>query len=207
VTNAEARELAKIAKRALTLKQRPGAVSEDDTRACVIDRIFAKKLLGWSVYDPDVVRRASRAHNRNEFDAEICKGSKLCIVREDKGLDSTEYNGHLLGSSTAVGALTALSGGKFDNRPGDGVGQLRRYCLARASSGQLPAFDPQHTVPVLTDGVRWSLFRADLFLLNPTQPMGRQHLLLPPLSFLDPNFFVDPNFFDDLSRFIGFAQF
>ncbi|MEM4406595.1 MAG: hypothetical protein QXS68_06070 [Candidatus Methanomethylicaceae archaeon] len=127
-------------------------LSEIDTQVLLVEPILY--LAGYDIYDPYIVKRASRSRKSQEFDIEVYKGHILLLAIEVKALSSNEFN---INSDRGVGALKEEEG-KWKNYGGDGVGQLRAYCLNRRNKVLCC------TTPILTNGQRWALFTSRKFL-------------------------------------------
>jgi len=126
-------------------------LSEIDTQALLVERVL--DLADYDVCDLAVVCRASRSPTTSEFDVEVFKDGELFLAIEVKALSSGQFNI----DKRNIGRLTNVDG-KWKNRDGDGVGQLRRYCLNWKDRLT------RNTIPILTNGERWCLFKSEEFI-------------------------------------------
>ena len=140
-------------------------LSEIDTQVLLVEPILC--LSGYNLYDPEIVKRASRA-NKQEFDIEVYKKSKLFLAIEVKSLSSQEFNISKINNSNNIGKLKK-NNNEWKNLGGDGVGQLRKYCIERELSGD--------TIPVLTNGKEWVLFNMKDFINNVEEKVNSNMLL------------------------------
>ena len=121
------------------------SISEADTQAILVEPILS--FAGFDVSNVFEVKRSKSG--KQDFDLKVYKGGNLLIGIEVKGVKSNEFNICKEGEevSKEVGKLTKKKK-KFKNKPGDGVGQLRRYALKS-----------KPRVAILTNGVKWGVFK------------------------------------------------
>lgn len=134
-------------------------LSEIDTEVLFVEPIL--RLAGWNPHNPGEIRRANRGKNNKKFDIEAYRNNAdeyyLKLAIECKSISNKEYNGHNI-SDTNRGALIFREERWKQTRSGDGVGQLRRYCTFYKN------FDEHRTVPILTNGISWTVFNNSSFL-------------------------------------------
>ncbi len=127
----------------------------------------------FDIYDPRVIKRASRSSRSFEFDISIYKNGKLLFGIEVKSLSSNEMqiekleniiNGRI---DSDVGKLRC----GYNNKNGDGVGQLKRYCINYLGDG----LQTQKSIfyPILTNGIIWYFFNLNEFLKHPYSPIDK----------------------------------
>lgn len=143
------RTILSILKKAKKYENTGKRLSEIDTQVILVEPILC--IAGYDTYDPNIVKRASRNPQSLEFDIEIYKGNKLFLAIEVKALSSHEFN---INSEDKIGALFK-DNCKWKNKNGDGVGQLRAYCLNRHNKIEFT------TKPILTNGLEWAIFYND----------------------------------------------
>ena len=134
-------------------------LSEIDTQFLFVEPVLM--LTGFDVDDPRIVKRTSRNAYKDEFDVEVYgfegNNKVLSIGIECKSLSSSEYN--ISKFNRGIGALTFdASMKKWKSKVGDGVGQLRGYCM------NYKHFQRGITVPVLTNGISWVIFNPQSFV-------------------------------------------
>ena len=154
-----------------------GTLSENDTQALLVEPVLC--LAGYNIYNPSIIKRASRASSRQEFDVEVYKNGKLFIAIEVKSLSSKEFN--ISKINNGIGALSQQQG-QWTNEPGDGVGQLRAYCVNWSSKIN------NGTIPVITNGKEWVLFNLSAFVNNLNQNISSS-MILGQAEITDDNFF------------------
>lgn len=213
--------------RAQRFEQQGKKLSEIDTQALLVEPIL--QVAGYDIYDPFVVKRASRNNFSEEFDVQVYEGSTFKIAIEVKSLSATEYNTNQLTlKNHSVGKLSEYcstprrnikksqlrweeTGGttackhslncsayssnepnqccanarkKFLGIGGDGLGQLRAYCLSFSH------FQKGITTAVLTNGEEWTILGGD-FTNDPCSPLRtEQQIILGKIT--------DDNFLDRL---------
>ena len=149
-------------------------LSEIDTQNFLVEPILC--IDGYNIGDPFIGKRASRDPCAQEFDIEVYNKSsskKPILVIEIKALKSDEFNiEKICKKDKKVGKLKEIEKGKWKNKPGDGVGQLRAYCANyRDKIGE-------NTVPILTNGVEWILFKRNKFMRNYKEPVTEEDVLI-----------------------------
>jgi len=144
-------------------------LSEVDTQVLLVEPVLA--LAGWEPASPDQVRRASRDHRKMEFDVAAFGGERLRLALECKRLGSPEYNVSIevLTRGDRIGRLRpdVFAKERGDEKWGDGAAQLRSYCC------RFTQYESGFTIPILTDGFRWAVFRSERFV----EAERRQHPL------------------------------
>ena len=159
-------------------------ISETDTQILLVEPVLS--LAGYDIYDPKIVKRASRGKNTREFDIEIYKNGKLFLAIEVKSLGSSEFNIDKIleeSSKSNVGKLTKQNS-RWTNSSGDGVGQLRAYCV------NWPSKVNNDTIPVLTNGEKWVLFDLSAFINKNNLEQGiNRDMVVEAKSILDKDFF------------------
>lgn len=139
-----------------TIDKKRNKLSETDTQVLLVEPVLS--LAGYNIMNPYIIKRASRSRSANEFDIEVSVNGSLKIAIEVKSLSSKEYNVNNRMAGRLFRCRNASN--KYSNRNGDGVGQLRAYCL------NFPHFKKNKTVAVLTNGEEWTIFNND-FTDNP----------------------------------------
>ena len=140
------------------------ALSEIDTQILLVEPVL--KIAGWDIYNPLVVKRASRSAYKQEFDIEMYASQenppRVKIAIECKSLGSAEFNAHKLDSRNGVGQLSQKQRKDLSlywaNKSSDGIGQIRGYCVNFAH------FSQDFSIPVLTNGFEWLIFSGDDFV-------------------------------------------
>ncbi len=149
-------ELEKRLKRVENYEQHPERkLSEVDTQVLFVEPVL--KAAGWDISDPYQVKRADRS-KKIQFDVECYstdekKNTQLYLAIEVKAYSSQEFNiDDICDNNKEVGKLVPCNG-VLKNKEGDGVGQLRWYCLNYPDFGQAK--------PILTNGQRWAVFKKN----------------------------------------------
>ena len=139
-------------------KIKRSSISEADTQAILVEPILS--FAGFDVSNVFEVKRSE-----SDVDLKVYKGGNLLIGIEVKRVGSDEFNICKEGKevSEEVGKLTFNEEKKkYENEPGDGVGQLRRYAL-----------ESEPRVAILTNGVKWGVFKdVEAFIENPQKPLS-----------------------------------
>jgi len=136
-------------------------LSEGDTSAILVEPILC--LAGYNIYSPFSVKRASSSPTARAFDIEAYKDDHLFLAIEVKALSSDEFNIGKL--EEGIGKLRkGKEKGHWCNCSGDGVGQLRAYCLNWKNK-------LADAIPILTNGERWVLFDLQKFRQRPEDPI------------------------------------
>lgn len=136
-----------VLKQAEEYETREKKLSEIDTQVLLVEPILC--IAGYDIYNPRIVKRASRNPQSKEFDIEVYKRNKLFLAIEVKALSSNEFN---INSQNNIGALKKKNC-KWTNNEGDGVGQIRAYCLNLGYRKINTA-----PIPILTNGLEWAIF-------------------------------------------------
>jgi len=152
-------------------------LSEIDTQSLLVEPILC--LAGYDIYNPCIVKRASRGANTKEFDIEIYRNGNLYLAIEVKSLSSKEFNIDKIINS-GIGALKKED--KYINNNGDGVGQLRAYCLNWQNKIN------KNTIPVLTNGREWVLFNSSFINTNGAHQKISRCMILGQAKVTDKNF-------------------
>jgi len=166
-----------IYKRCEKYEKNNGQLSEIDTQILLIEPILC--LAGYDIYNPYVVKRASRSKQSQEFDIEVYKNGKLFLAIEVKRISSSEFNIDKI--NKGIGKLSR-SNNRWINNNGDGTGQLRAYCLNWNNK-----LNPC-TIPILTNGKEWVLFNLSSFTQNPQQTINN-NMILDKANITDSNFY------------------
>ena len=138
-------EINKTVENINTYEEEVGDISESDTQVLLVEKVLG--IAGYDVFDPFVVRRASRSSTRPEFDVEVYRDGKLFLAIEVKAISSQEFNI----DQQEIGQIQ-IKNGQWKNKAKDGVGQLRAYCCNWKNKLT------EETIPILTNGERWCLF-------------------------------------------------
>ena len=137
-------------------------LSEIDTQILLIEPIL--QIADWDILDPSIVKRASRSNSKQEFDIEIYESinnpPRVKIAIECKSLDSPEFNADKI--PNGIGKLVQKYKKKknayyWANKSRDGIGQIRAYCANYAH------YNPDYTIPVMTNGCEWLIFKSSQF--------------------------------------------
>lgn len=120
-------------------------LSEIDTQVIIVELVLLSS--GYDIYDPYVIKRASRNPQAQNFDIEVYQNNRLLLAIEVKALSSCEFNIY-----QQSGKLFK-NNHKWQNKANDGVGQLRAYCLNKKLDSS--------TKPILTNGIKWLIFTND----------------------------------------------
>ena len=159
-------KLIKIVKLIEEFKRSDSSLSEIDTQFLLVEPVLW--LAGYDIYNPYIVRRASRSPH-SKFDIEVYKNGKLFLVIEVKSFSSSEFN--IDKQDSEIGKLIKKCV-SYTNRPGDGVGQLRLYCLNDSRCK-----NDNDIIPILTNGKEWVLFDIQLFRNNPESPINSKMII------------------------------
>jgi hypothetical protein len=139
--------------------------SEIDTQVLLIEPVL--DLAGWNLLDYKQVRRVSRAKNGQEFDIGLYgpDPDHVKIAIECKSLGN--HWCRIPQTLANIGQLT--NGGDSTNprwlhdwKKCDGIGQLRSYCFNYTKT-----FREAYSIPLLTDGWDWIIFKAAIFCKDP----------------------------------------
>lgn len=134
-------------------------LSEIDTQVLFVEPILERA--GWDIKNPLAIRRANRDNQSSHFDIEAYLDfggqSILRLAIECKSIHNSEYNIDRLLTGGNIGALISSNNG-WKNRDKDGVGQIRKYCLSYMQ------FEKNRTIPIITNGFSWTIFRTENFL-------------------------------------------
>lgn len=135
-------------------------LSEIDTQVLFVESIL--KQAGWDINNPLEIRRLvvilellililkpTYLQNGSQF--------TLRLAIECKSIYNAEYNIKRLKKNDKIRALS-LENCCWVNSNGDGVGQLRKYCLS------FKQFDVDRTIPIFTNGFSWTVFTTEHFL-------------------------------------------
>lgn len=157
-----------------TKKKLDRTISEIDTQIFLVEPIFM--LSGFDIYDPGVIKRASRSSKSSEFDISIYEDGKLLFGIEVKSLSSNEMQFKKLesvingGTDSDVGKLKR----EYNNKDKDGVGQLRRYCISYLSDNS--RIQKNIFYPILTNGSVWYFFNLKNFVKHPYSSVDKNSI-------------------------------
>lgn len=146
-------------------------VSEIDTQILLIEPILS--LAGYDIYNPFIVKRASRASNVKQFDIEVYQNETIKLVVEIKSFSSNEFNIYDVlnnpmqekgvykhtNDKIKIGTIKKYNeNGKLIWRHclADGVGQLKAYLNNYGFANNKP-------IPILTNGRTWVIFSENFY--------------------------------------------
>ena len=159
-------DIKKLADKARSMGKK---ASELDTQCILVEPIL--EFAGYDVRNPEEIKRAVF----RKPDIILNKGDKILII-ETKSIGSSEFNLEISENKSEGkpklewknNKKGELSNESSENYNGDGVGQLRRYCM-NFKEGNKNENKEKTIIPILTNGVVWVLFELDKFTENPNE--------------------------------------
>ena len=174
------RKLAKVVKLIEEYEENGKRLSEIDTQILLVEPVLCHA--GYDIFNPYIVKRASRSPQSQEFDIEVYKNGNLFLAIEVKSFNSSEFNIRKFNAGNRIGALSKQNQ-QYENSKEDGVGQLRAYCL-NWNNNKISV----NVIPILTNGKEWVLFNMRLFRKKPTCPINRE-MIRDQAEVTDENFY------------------